>query len=425
VSSEHGEFRNGWRVVLAASIGNGLGAGTMGFFTLGVFGPAIGKEFHWGSGQINGGLLVNTLVVMLAVPVAGMLADRFGVRRIVLCSTALVVPAFASFAFLDASIVHYYLCWALIGALGAGTFAPTWSRAVNSRFQIHKGLALGITLCGTGISAALLKPFAFTMLARWGWRTGYVALGCLSLISFVTAMVLVFDVREDPGVPDRGIATIQREGSSLAMTIRQWRFWIVGLAVGAAALAVGGPIPSIESILRELNFSRDQIISLASLVGLSIIAGRLASSYLIDRFWAPLVALLMNLAGAAAMVALCLGQRSYAGTALCLVFIGAVTGSEYDLAPFLVARYLGSRHYAAIYGALYGIFSICTGLGAVLFGAAHDRLGLYRNVLPIFGAILLGSGLSLLLLGPYVFPLARTLRPGQTHNAPHPKLLPP
>jgi predicted MFS family arabinose efflux permease len=412
VSSDDGEFRNGWRVVLAASIGNGLGAGTMGFFTLGVFGPAIGREFHWGSGRISGGLLVNTLVVMLAVPIAGMLADRFGVRRVVLTSTLLVVPAFASFAFLDDSIVHYYLCWSLIGLLGAGTFAPTWSRAINSRFQIHKGLALGITLCGTGVSAALLKPFAFMMLAHWGWRIGYVALGCMSLVSFVTAWVLVVDVRRDPSVQERAVATIESQGSSLALAIRQWRFWVVALAVGAAALAVGGPIPSIESILRELHFSREQIISLASLVGLSIIAGRLTSSYLIDRFWAPLVGLVMNLAGAAALVSLCLGRSSFAATAACLVFIGAVTGSEYDLAPFLVARYLGSRHYAAVYGALYGIFSICTGLGAVLFGAAHDRLGLYRNVLPIFGAVLLGSGLLLLLLGPYVFPLARTPRTG-------------
>ncbi len=407
MSADHGEFRSGWRVVLAAAIGNGLGAGTLGFFTFGVFGPAIGREFHWGSGQISGGLLVNTLVVMLAVPLAGLLADRFGVRRIVLCSTALLLPAFASFAFLDDSIVHYYLCWGLIGLFGAGTFAPTWSRAINSRFQIHKGLALGITLCGTGVSAVLLKPFAFMMLARWGWRIGYAALGCLSLISFMTAFVLVFDVRKDPRAAQRSVAAAESQGSSLALVIRQWRFWVVGLAVGAAALAVGGPIPSIESILRELNFSREQIISLASLVGLSIIAGRLASSYLIDRFWAPLVALVMNLAGAAALVFLCFGRSGLAGTALCLVFIGAVTGSEYDLAPFLVARYFGSRHYAAIYGALYGIFSICTGLGAVLFGAAHDRLGLYRNVLPIFAAVLLGSGFCLLLLGPYAYPLAR------------------
>ncbi len=405
MSSDDGEFRRGWRVVLAASIGNGLGAGTLGFFTVGVFGPAIGKEFHWGSGQISGGLLVNTLVVMLSVPLAGLLADRFGVRRIVLASTALLLPAFASFAFLDDSIVHYYLCWALIGLFGAGTFAPMWSRAINSRFQIHKGLALGITLCGTGVSAVLLKPFAFMVLARWGWRIGYFALGCLSLISFVTALLLVFDVRKDPHVSKRAVAAIESQGSSLAVAIRQWRFWVVGIAIGAAALAVGGPIPSIESILRELNFSREHIITLASLVGLSIIAGRLASSYLIDRFWAPLVALVMNVAGAVALVLLCWGQSSFMGTTFCLVFIGAVTGSEYDLAPFLVARYFGSRHYAAIYGALYGIFSICTGLGAVLFGAAHDRLGLYRNVLPIFAAVLFASGLTLLLLGPYVFPL--------------------
>ena len=188
------------------------------------------------------------------------------------------------------------------------------------------------------------------------------------------------------------------------MATRQWRFWVLALAIGAAALAVGGPLPSVESILREAGFSREQIISLASMVGLSIILGRLGSSYLIDRLWAPLVAIVMVAAASLAMLALSWLKPSFEIAALTLIFIGATTGMEVDMAPFLVARYFGSRHFAGIYGALYGVFSICTGSGAVLFAVGHDRLGAYKSVLPLFSALLLGSGILLLLLGSYVYP---------------------
>ena len=408
-NTPQGEFRRGWRVVLAGLIGNGLSAGTLGFYTIGVFGPEIGREFHWSSGQITAGLLLNTLVVMIAVPIAGMLSDRFGVRRVVLACTALVMPAYVGFALIDGSLWRYYLSWALVGLLGAGTFPPTWSRAINSRFQVHKGLALGISLCGTGISGAMLKPFGFMMLAHFGWRTGYVALGCLSLISFLVALMFLFDVPQaaHPGaaaMPATPADSAAAQGPTLAMATRQWRFWVLALAIGAAALAVGGPLPSVESILREAGFSREQIISLASMVGLSIILGRLGSSYLIDRLWAPLVAIVMVAAASLAMLALSWLKPSFEIAALTLIFIGATTGMEVDMAPFLVARYFGSRHFAGIYGALYGVFSICTGSGAVLFAVGHDRLGAYKSVLPLFSALLLGSGILLLLLGSYVYP---------------------
>jgi predicted MFS family arabinose efflux permease len=397
------EFARGWPVVLAGLIGNGLSAGTLGIFTIGVFGPEIGREFHWSAGQITSGLLVNTLVVMFTVPIAGILCDRIGVRRVVLCSTALLIPAYMSFALIGGSIASYYACWALVGVVGAGTFPPNWSRAINSRFQQRKGFALGIALTGTGISGALLKPFAFAMLAHGGWRLGYAALGCLSLISFFVALALVPDAKKDAGLV-AALARPQATGPTLSEAVRNWRFWVLALAIGTAALAVGGPLPSIESILRELDFSREQIITLASLVGLSSIIGRLSSSYLIDRIWAPLVAVSVVGAATLGMLALSWGQPGFAAAAACLFFLGAATGMELELAAFLVARYFGSRHYAAIYGAIFSMFSLCTGSGAMLFAMGHDHLGGYARVLPIFAASMLASGLLLLSLGRYVYP---------------------
>jgi predicted MFS family arabinose efflux permease len=410
------EFAKGWPVVLAGLIGNGLCSGTIGLFTIGIFGPELGREFHWTSGQITSGLLINTLVVMMTVPIAGMLCDRFGVRPVVLCSTALVVPAYMSFALINGSFWTYLLAWIVLGVVGAGTFPPNWSRAINSRFQVHKGFALGIALCGTGISGALLKPFGFMAVAHGGWRFGYVALGSLSLISFVTALVLVPNVKKErSAAAAAGLDRPDAAGPALGVALRQWRFWVLALAIGAAAIAMSGPLASVESILKELKFPRQQIISLASLMGLSMIVGRFGSSYLVDRVWAPLVGLTMVAASTGGMLVLSWSQPSVASTAISLILMGAATGMELDLAAFLVARYFGSRHYAGIYGAVYAVFSLFTGSGAVLFAVAHDHLGGYRHVLPIGAVMLLCSGLLLPLLGKYVYPSggARAPRPSE------------
>ena len=40
-------------------------------------------------------------------------------------------------------------------------------------------LALSLVLCGTGLAAALLPPLLNAATARWGWQAGYVTLGAL------------------------------------------------------------------------------------------------------------------------------------------------------------------------------------------------------------------------------------------------------
>jgi hypothetical protein len=66
-----------------------------------------------------------------------------------------------------------------------------------------------------------------------------------------------------------------------------------------------------------------------------------------------------------------------------------------------VARYFGMRSYTAIYGVLYVFFSVGAGVGPLLFGRSFETTGSYRLILDVAFAVLIASGLSLLLLGRY------------------------
>jgi predicted MFS family arabinose efflux permease len=193
-------------------------------------------------------------------------------------------------------------------------------------------------------------------------------------------------------------------GVSLADALRGRRIWILMAAVGLAAAGVGGAVPNMESILRSRAFPESVIHAIVPITGMAIVIGRLGSSYLIDKIWAPLIGFVMLCTGAAAFVVLSVFLPGPWGAAAIVLTIGLTVGMESDVAAFLVARYFGPRNFSGIYGAIYGVFAMGTGLGALSYGIAFDQFGSYQQALGSSAAILVVSGLLLLSLGKYRFP---------------------
>ncbi len=407
-ASGYGEFRQGWPVVVAAMLGIGLGLSPVPLYTTGALAPHLAQAFGWGFGQIMAGLTVMTLTVLLAAPVVGMLADRFGVRLVALISVVLFGISFMGFALSNGSLVLYYATWAVMAVAGAGTLPITWTRAVNNWFEARKGLALGVALLGTGLFGFLVKPLTAWLVAEFGWRGAYVAIGALPLI---LALPIGYFWFKDKGAA-AGESVAERRarqaalsestpGLTFGQTLREWRFWLLGAAFLLVSFAVGGSIPNMEKILGQAGFGASDIVWLASLIGLSVIIGRILGGWLIDRFWAPGVAFIFLAIPALAYWHLAAGGTDVTVTALSIFVIGFAAGLEYDLMAFLVARYFGMKGYGGIYGALYGFFALGAGFGPVVFGAGFDKSGSYAGPLHVSAVLLLISAVLLLLMGRY------------------------
>lgn len=401
------EFRRGWPVVLSAMLGIGLGLSPVPFYTIGIFAPELAREFGWGFAQIMGGVTITTLVTISLSPVVGLLVDRFGVRVVALGSVLAFGLTFMGFAFSNGSILLFYANWGLLAALGAGTLPITWTRAVNNWFDLRKGLALGLSLLGTGLFGYLIKPFTAWVIADYGWRAAYVVIGALPLLISLPIGLLCFrDIGPaKASSAERQATEAARKAGTPGMTARQaladWRFWVIALAFVPIAFAVGGPIPNMENILRLAGFAREQVVGLASIIGLSVIFGRILGGWLIDRFWAPGVAVVLLGVPASACWMLAHGPMSYEMTALSVFLIGFAAGVEYDLMAFMVARYFGMKTYSVIYGLLYGFFSLGAGVAPVIFGAAFDRTKSYDGPLMLSAGFMLAGAVMLLSLGRY------------------------
>jgi MFS family permease len=395
------EFRRGWGVVLSALLGIGLGLSPMPIYTFGVFAPHLAADFGWSMGQIMSGLAVTTMMVVWAGPLAGFLAVRYGARPVALASSLLFGLALCTLAFSNGSLLLFYGTWALIAAVGAGTLPITWTRPVNRTFDVHKGLALGISMIGSGIFGMISKPYLAWAIASYGWRGAYVALGLLPILIAFPAAFLLFREQDAGTAASRQQASAADSGMALGEAMRSWRFWLLAVALVLISFALAGPMPNLEVILRDGGLSAPDILKLTPLLGLMALIGRLAGGWLMDRFWAPAVGFVILGLPVISCWIFTGATLDFHSAALAIILIGFALGVEFDLIAFLVARYFGLRSYPAIYGCLYVSFALGAGLAPAFFGRDHDLHGNYVFSLSLSLGLLLAGAASLLLLGRY------------------------
>lgn len=138
------EFRRGWLVLLAATLGSASGLSSLPFYSLGLFIQPLGKEYGWSRGDVAQSYLYTTIVVAVVGPFVGNLIDRFGTRIVALVTVPLLSAVFFIISRFDGSLTQFYMLYALAGLLGAGTTPINYTRAVNGAFDKARGFALGI-----------------------------------------------------------------------------------------------------------------------------------------------------------------------------------------------------------------------------------------------------------------------------------------
>lgn len=403
------EFRLGWKVLLASMLGVMCGASPIPFNTIGFFIGPLNAEFGWSFRDISLGITIFGVLAALLAPVFGAMADRFGVRPVALWSLFAFGIAFAAFAFTPPNLVGYYLLWALVGLVGIGSTPVTWSRAVNLWFFRNRGLALGLTLVGTSLAAILVPPLTSWAITNHGWRLAFPIVALLPLLVALPVAIALF---REPRPEERPIElTAAADGGTLAgFTLREalggYRFHLLFVSILLVAFAYGGAHIHLPEMLKAQGLGAEAPLVMSGL-GLSILAGRVITGALLDRFWAPAVTFPVLCLPVISCLLLAGDSLSLQTAFLAAFLLGFAAGAETDLIAYLAGRYFGMAHYGKIYGMLYIPFGIASALSPAAYGWVRDSTGSYDPMLAV-AAVLFVAGASLLLgLGRY--PDFRTL----------------
>ena len=399
------EFGRAWKVLTASMVGVACGASPLPFITFGFFIDPLQQEFGWSRTEISIGVTIYGILAALLAPVFGGMADRYGVRPVALGSLAIFGLTFASFAIVPGELWAFYLVWLMIGLFGIGSTPVTWSRAVNLWFFKQRGLALGLMLVGTSISAIVLPFLTTYFITQFGWRMAYALLALLPLAVALPLGIFWFrEPRPEERPPGVGTASDPSAlpGRTLKEAMSEGRFWILWISVALITLAYAGALVFLPSMLKQRDFDPTSVATVLSVFGLSIFAGRIITGLLLDRFWAPLVTLpILCLPAVSCWMLMGDAPLGFTMAVLAAFFMGFASGAETDLIAYLAGRYFGMKSYGQIYGVQYMAFGLMAALSPTLYGWVRDTTGSFDPMLIAAAIMFLAGALLLLLLGPY------------------------
>jgi len=460
--TDSGEWARGWPIVLSALVGIALCLSPLPYYALITIGPELGKEFGWSREVITAGFLYMTAGVLVGAPVAGQLVDRLGARKVLLPSIVALAIGTMGFSLMQPNPVSFYTIFFFTAFFGAGTLPITWSKAIVNNFNKHRGLALGLALTGTGFYGYLAPAYIQAFINNFGWRWAYVAVGILPLLfSLPIALRLFHDKKEEAalersaqtsswiriliigfglamvlfvsmtwtiinlgpiqvivlmlcflllylvyvymGAKGKADMAVDMPGLTLRETFADYRLWIILFSFLLLGAVVSGIIANSKFILLDKDYTVSQATSFFvgfNLIGLSVIFGRFLGGWLVDHFWAPMIAFIFMSVPAIGCFIL-MQDYGLAMNALALILVGLAAGVEFDMMAYLTSRYFGMKSYGRIYGIVYAAFGLGSGTSPIIFNIIRGDNADYSNVLSFAAIGFIIGATSLLFLGKY------------------------
>ena len=404
--SESDVLYPGWSVVIAAFLGVMSGYSVLIPYTFGLFLKPLSAEFGWRRDQISIAFGCVAITVALCAPIVGHLLDRFGPRRTILPCIALFSLAFASLSLLTRSLAHFYVAFVVLGLFGNGTTQLAYSRSVSTWFLKRRGIALSLVAAGAGVGAMLIPLLTVWLLQKYGWRTAYELLGLLILaISFpLTALF----VRDSVNIGQERLAA-RLDKHTLPTAVSSKPFLLLILAIFLYSVSFNGVISHLAALLTDRGFSLSTAAKALSLLGACGLTGRVVTGYLLDRFFAPRVSLVLFSTTVAGIFLL--SSRSISSIFISVALIGFAAGGESDITPYLLSGYFSLQAFATLYGLAWTAYATGTMIGPILMGRLYTLTGAYQS----WGIQLLA--LSTLISSFLMILMPRYPLPGATNSA--------
>ena len=343
------------------------------------------SDLGWTRQQVTSG---NAYSKLLVGPLFGFLAgwfiDRFGPRRLMLAGILMAGGALVGLGAVS-SLAAFYLCY-LFNALGYVCGGPLPNQVLLSRwFDRNRGKAMGFAYLGIGIGGAIVPLLAHRLTVAFGWHA---ALQILGVLMIVIAFPMAWFVRESPATAaapgawhpaPRAPGTAQTALPSLRPILSTRAFWLLVVGSMCSIGAVGGTMQNLKLFLSlDVKLAQGEVASIASLVLVGSLIGRITMGYLADRFPKKFVMLLIYSIVACAIPLLFLADHTWARYTFALLF-GIGLGGDYMIIPLMAAELFGVQMLGRLMGIVLTADGIAEATAPMLVAGIRDSTGSYAT----------------------------------------------
>ncbi|MFM6059451.1 MAG: OFA family MFS transporter [Microcystis aeruginosa] len=314
-----------------------------------------------------------------SMPIAGFFIPRVGTRRMTAIGGIIVGLGYilASFA---AQIQTIILTYGVIAGTGVGIAYGVPMAVVARWFPDKKGLAVGLTIIGFGLSPLITAPLANRLINEYSVRPSLRFLGIIFTI-IIVMIALAMKLPPQDWQPPANLANRKSDfPANYPVNMLKsrsfyglWLCYAIGALIGLSAIGISSPVAE-EIIQIEPGLAASSVALFALFNGIS----RPLFGWLSDR-WKPhylaIGAYTLILIGCLLMVKAEKGAVTSYLVAFCLFWF--CLGGWLALAPATTLHFFNPDHYAQNYGIVFTAYGVGALIGTLVTGRIRDWFGTY------------------------------------------------
>jgi MFS family permease len=387
-------------IVAASFLIQAVGVGT--FVSYGVFFNSLAGEFEWSRAAISGASSLAFILSGVFAIIIGRLNDSYGPRNL-MRAAAVFMGAGAMLMSQVAEMWQLYVFYGVIFGMGLGAIDVIALTTMARWFTHSRGLMTGIVKVGTGAGQFSIPFIASILIATYGWRLAYIAIGAAVLIIlFGVAQLLKpnpnscnLQSATDVEHPSKS-SVAERDHISTRGAIQTTQLWLI---CGVSVLTVFCLLIILVHIVphaSDLGLSATQSAGVLSTIGAVSMLGRFASGVTIDRTGSKPIMIVCFI------LLICVLFWLQMADSLWMLYLfagiyGLAHGSFFTAISPLVAEIFGIGSHGAIFGIVVFSGTVGGSIGPIVAGQLFDITGSYTMTFRLITLMsIVGLGLILL-----------------------------
>lgn len=352
-----------------------------------VFRKPLEDLFQIGSTQSGLPYMLFLASYAFLMPAGGLLLERFSPRAVIMAGGAMVGLGWilSGFAW-NITILSFTYGILAGGGVGLVYGVPL---AVTARwFPDKKGLAVGLTLMGFGISPFVTAPVARMLIVHYGPMQAFQILGTVFLVT-ILLLALPFRYPKHLTSADSGKGSLHcdTDTGSMFQSSRFYGLWIcfgISTMVGLMTIGITGSVG--EEIIRLDSNRAAWFVAMFSVFnGI----GRPLFGWLTDWLHPYRTAVITHsLMVLAAVLMLMAKEGSIIIYIISFSILWLTLGGWLAIAPTTTSILFGQKYYSKNYGFVFTAYGVGAILGVLTSGIIRDALGSYHYV--FYPVLLLG-----------------------------------
>jgi OFA family oxalate/formate antiporter-like MFS transporter len=313
------------------------------------------------------------------MPITGFYIERIG-SRVTIAIGAIFLGLGYFLSSFATQIGFLIFSYGAIAGTGVGIVYGVPLFVISRWFPDRKGLAVGLTIIGFGLSPLITAPLANQLIVAYSVRPTLRILGiAFTMIILAIAMTMKLPPKGwQHGIGSTAIAPPDYPKNLLKSRsfYGLWLCYAIGTLVGLSTIgissSVGGEIIKIDPTLAASSVSLFALFN-----GIS----RPLFGWLCDRFQPHYVAIFsytLTLIASVLMINAQAGQVATYLVAFCLFWF--CLGGWLAMAPTITLRFFDPDRYAQNYGLVFTAYGVGALIGTLITGRIRDLFGTYNYV---------------------------------------------